>query len=368
MDYLKKLKYHFQPEKGWINDPNGLVYFDGYYHIFYQHSPNYEVPWKEPMHWGHARTKDFINWEELPIALYPYKDYDNGGCWSGTAIVKDDTLYLFYASIYTPEGTQEKIQTVSIASSKDGINFIKYENNPVIETYPKDGAPDFRDPAVTYIDGKYYLVMGTGNIEMTEARLLIYESDDLFSWKYNQIMHKWDNSKYAECPSFMETKDGFLLSTSILETSGWPYFTVMYGEFKDGTYKPEFIGCPDKGPDQYAGQIFKDSFGRCVLITWIPGWSYNGFAEKDIGCMSVPREVFVKDGKVHCYPVKEVQHLLKDSDPAIKYTDDGFVVESAKKGPFVYKGKIDDIKVIRDEYVLEIFINGGETTYSVILN
>ena len=128
MDYSQKLIYHFKPKRGWINDPNGLVYYKGYYHIFYQHSPNFEIPWQEPMHWGHARTKDFIDYEELPIALYPDKEYDNNGCWSGTAIVKDDVLYLFYASVHSAE----KIQTVSIAYSTDGINFKKYEGNPVI--------------------------------------------------------------------------------------------------------------------------------------------------------------------------------------------------------------------------------------------
>lgn len=367
MDYSKELKHHFLPRKGWINDPNGLVCFDGYYHVFYQHAPNYEVPWKEPMHWGHARTKDFLNWEELPIALYPDKDYDNGGCWSGTAIVKDDILYLFYASIYTPEGTDEKIQKVCVALSKDGINFVKHENNPVIQTYPQDGSPEFRDPAVTYIDGKYYLVMATGNEEQTQGRLLLYESDDLISWTYKKIMHCWDNAKYTECPSFMETNDGFLLATSVLETTGWPFFNVMYGEFKDGTYKPVISGCPDKGPDQYAGQIFRDNKGRCILITWIPGWGHHELSSKNIGCLSVPREVFLKDGKIHCYPVKEVQHLLKDSDPSINFTEDGFKVKRTNREDLVYKGEIKDIKVIRDEYILEIFINGGEVVYSVLL-
>ena len=107
MDYTKRLKHHYQPKSGWINDPNGLVYFCGYYHIFYQCAPNHEVPWKEPMCWGHARTKDFINFEELPIALYADMPYDSLGSWSGTAIVKDDTLYLFYASVEKlPEATE----------------------------------------------------------------------------------------------------------------------------------------------------------------------------------------------------------------------------------------------------------------------
>ena len=99
MDYKKPLKYHYKAKGGWMNDPNGLVYFNGYYHVFYQHAPHHSVPWQEPMHWGHARTKDFIEWEELPVALTPSEPYDRSGCWSGTAIVKDGRLYLFYTGI-----------------------------------------------------------------------------------------------------------------------------------------------------------------------------------------------------------------------------------------------------------------------------
>ncbi|MBO5453408.1 MAG: glycoside hydrolase family 32 protein [Clostridia bacterium] len=367
MTYLEKLKIHYKPEKGWINDPNGLVYFDEYYHIFYQYSPNYEIPWKEPMHWGHARTKDFLKWEELPVALYPDKDYDNGGCWSGTAIVKDDTLYLFYASIHTPEGTDEKIASVSVAYSKDGINFEKYEKNPVIKTYPEDGSNEFRDPALVCIDGKYYCIMATGHVESRQARLLKYESDDLFNWEYTGIMCSWDNCKYAECPSFMNAGDKYLLTSSVLKMDGWPYFDVMFGSFKDGVYTIEKSAKLDYGPDQYAGQVFKDHKGRCILITWIPSWKYAGFAEKDVGCMSVPREIFMKDGKIYGYPVKEVQHLLKDSDPAVKLTDNGFMIERTDRESVVHNGEVNDLKIIRDEYILEVFVNGGECIYSVLL-
>lgn len=131
MGYLQRPLYHFKPKSDWMNDPNGLVYFQGYYHVFYQHSPEAEVP-HHPMHWGHARTKDFIEWEELPLALCPDTAYDDQGCWSGTAIVKDGVLYLFYASL----GGSEKKQNVSVAFSADGVHFEKYESNPVIEGYP----------------------------------------------------------------------------------------------------------------------------------------------------------------------------------------------------------------------------------------
>ena len=371
MDYTKKLKYHFKTKKGWVNDPNGLVWYNGYYHVFYQHTPDSETPdLHGRMYWGHAITKDFLNWQELPVALCPDTDYDRGGCWSGTAIVKDDVLYLFYASIETvDEGeTKRKIQRVSVAYSNDGIHFEKYKGNPVIDHYPPEGGPDFRDPAVTCIDGIYYCVMASGNPETRKGRLLLYKSKDLFNWQYVGVMSEWDNCRYTECPSFMPTADGkYLLAASVCPYDKDHYFSLMHGKFENCVFTPETIGFVDKGPDQYAGQVFRDHKGRNILISWIPGWSYIGYAGKDVGSMSLPREIFVKDGVTYGYPVEEVRHLLKDSDEAVKMTDDGFVVERQGRDPLVYRGKIDDIKILRDEFILEIYVNGGQEIYSVLL-
>ena len=360
MDYTAKLNCHFATKKGWVNDPNGLVFFKGSYHIFYQHSPNYEVPWKEKMHWGHAATKDFLHFEELPVALYPDMPYDEDGCWSGTAIVKDDVLYLFYASI------KGDVQSVSVAYSDDGINFKKAENNPVIKGFPKDGCPDFRDPAVCFSDGKYYCVMASGNREKNTANLLLYESDDLLAWNYHGVMCEWENSKFAECPSFMKSGGKHLLTASVCKRDSHR-FSVMYGGFDGNTFTKLYEGEVDKGPDQYAGQVFLDDKGRTILISWIPGWSYAGFRKTDVGCMSVPREIKLIDGKIYGYPTAEVRHLMKDSDPAVKRTDDGFIIERTERPPVVYKGEIRDLKIIRDEYILEVFVNGGEEIYSVLL-
>ncbi len=360
MNYRKPLEYHFATRKGWINDPNGLVYFKGYYHIFYQHSPNYEKPWNESMHWGHARTKDFLHFEELSVALFPDKPYDKDGCWSGTAIVKDDTLFLFYASIH------DGVQSVSVAYSADGIAFSKYEGNPVIEGFPSDGCPDFRDPAVCYSEGKYYCVMASGNHEKKTANLLLYESEDLFCWSYKGILCEWENSKFAECPSFMRSGDRYLLTASVCKEDGHRFF-VMYGRFEQGRFTPEYTGEVDKGPDQYAGQVFSAPDGRTILISWIPGWRYAGYRKKDIGCMSVPREIKLVDGKIYGYPVKEVQHLLKDTDSSVIRNSQGFKIRRAGRKSVVYKGEIKDLKIIRDGYILEVFVNGGEEIYSVLL-
>lgn len=360
MDYTAALQYHFATKKGWVNDPNGLCYFKGYYHIFYQHSPNFEKPWQENMHWGHARTKDFLTFEELPVALYPDMPYDKDGCWSGTAIVKDDLLYLFYASIH------DGAQSVSVAYSEDGIRFEKYENNPVIAQYPADGCPDFRDPAVCYAQGKYYCVMASGNHAKQTANLLLYESDDLLHWDYKGILCEWENAKFAECPSFMQAGDQYLLTASVCKQDSHR-FSVMYGTFADGRFTPENMGEVDKGPDQYAGQVFADPKGRTILISWIPGWAYAGYKEKDIGCMSVPREIKLIDGKIYGFPAEEVQHLMKDSDPAVQRVADGFIIERQGRDSVQYKGEIKDLKIIRDEYILEVFVNGGEEIYSVLL-
>ena len=366
MDYLTKLKHHYRPKKGWINDPNGLCYFKGYYHIFYQHCPNCELPFKdEMMHWGHARTKDFITFEELPVALFPDKPYDIGGCWSGTAIEKDGVLYLYYASV-VKDGDAFR-QTISVAYSEDGINFTKYENNPILSEYPADGSPDFRDPALACIDGKYYCVIASSNPEHTKGRLLLYTSENMFDWDYIGVMAEWDGLKYAECPSFVAFGDKFLLAASLVGTDDSKSFSVMYGDFKDNKFTPEVISEVDKGSDQYAGQIFRDHLGRTIMITWTPGWAYGGFCERDIGCMSVPREFSLKDGKICAYPVKEARHLLSDSDSFVKIIQDGFIIPREGRPPVSYKGEIRDLKIIRDEFILEAFVNGGEEVYTVLL-
>ena len=367
MDYTQKLKYHYRPAKGWINDPNGLVYFKGYYHVFYQHAPDHEEPWYQPMHWGHARTKDFLTWEELPVALCPDNVYDNNGCWSGTAIEKDGVLYLFYASIHTPAGTKEMIQTVSIAYSKDGINFEKYKGNPVIDGYPSDGGPNFRDPAVCRIGDDLYCVMASGNAETKTGRLLLYKSEDLFDWSYVGVMSEWENCKYTECPSFVPAGKKFLLAASVNPWDKRHYFSLMFGNFENDRFEMEYAAEVDKGPDQYAGQIFLDHKGRALLISWIPGWRYRGYAKSDIGHMSVPREIKLFDGKIVAYPIEELQHLLKDEDESVKRTENGFVIERTGRDSVVYEGKINDLKILRDGYIVEVYVNGGEEIYTALL-
>lgn len=126
--------YHIQTPGGWLNDPNGLCFFKGYYHVFYQFHP-YSAEWG-PMHWGHIRSKDLVHWEQLPIALTPGAPEDSGGCFSGSAVVKDGRLYLFYTGHnYYGDGDLDHFwENQNMAYSDDGLTFHKYAGNPLIKT------------------------------------------------------------------------------------------------------------------------------------------------------------------------------------------------------------------------------------------
>lgn len=370
MDFDFNIRYHFRPAKGWINDPNGLIFFRGWYHVFYQHSPHFEAPWGEGMHWGHARTKDFLVWEELPVALTPDSPFDNNGCWSGTAIEKDGRMYLFYASIHN--GRQE----ISTAWSDDGVTFTKYAKNPIISEYPPEGSGDFRDPAVVKTEDGYRMVIASGNEEAHAGRLLLYRSEDLLHWDYLGVCYEVPGAHDCECPSFLRdvrpdaAPGAFLLATSIEfrgEKETTRDFVLMSGTFDGLRFTPLTESHPQLGPDQYAGQIFTDASGRQILITWIPGWHFAGVGDRSLGVMSLPMELTVTEDGIRTYPVSEVRHLLSDSDPALTRTEEGFVIRRETREDVVFKGGIRDLKLLRDGYVLEVFINGGEKVVTAVL-
>ena len=134
----KKLrpKFHVHAEEGWINDPNGMVVFGGRYHAFYQHYPH-DVHWG-PMHWGHVVSDDLVHWERLPVALYPGDEGDKNGCFSGTAIVWNDTLWIMYTGFTENGGGEEIRQVQCLASSTDGVHFKKHGVVIGEENLPKE--------------------------------------------------------------------------------------------------------------------------------------------------------------------------------------------------------------------------------------
>lgn len=359
---MQRSKYHFEPQRGWINDPNGLVFWKGQYHAFFQHNPEDATP-NGKMHWGHAVSEDLINWEELPIAIFPNCSYDSNGCWSGSAVVKDDILYLFYTSLR--EGDSK--QTQSLVISYDGINFSKYENNPIISDFPIDGSNDFRDPKVTLIRDTYYMVIGSGKDGV--GKILLYKSQNLFNWEYVGVLFSGEEfGNVLECPDFSKYGDKYLLIFSQMNKKT-ATTAFLYGDFDGEQFVPQIIAYPEFGPYFYSPQTFIDNKNRHLLIGWLSRWDKP--ISKDAvynGMLSLPREIKIKDGKIFSVPVEEALHLLKTDDHAVNIKNNTILIDVPWEQPLKYVcDEITDIKILRDTKTIEVFINNGEVVFSCYL-
>ena len=214
-----KPQYNISAPANWINDPNGFCYFNGEYHVFYQYHP-YSSQWG-PMHWGHVASKDLVNWKTKPIALAPTDEYDRDGCFSGSAIEKDNTLYLFYTGHVVLDKENDKddaqLQTQCIAISEDGINFKKLENNPIIniDSFPEDLnilKEHFRDPKI--FAGKnndFFLVIGAQTKQTKLGAIALYHSLDGENWQYMGSLATSNTYQMIECPDMFRMGDKYIL-------------------------------------------------------------------------------------------------------------------------------------------------------------
>ncbi|MCR2823036.1 glycoside hydrolase family 32 protein [Lederbergia panacisoli] len=320
-------QYHFTPEENWMNDPNGMVYYKGEYHLFYQHNPH-DNKWG-PMYWGHAVSKDMISWEHFPIALEPD---DLGTIFSGSAVVDwNDTSGFFdgdegLVAIFTHNGDGQK---QSIAYSKDkGRTWKTYEGNPVIPSDPE--IKDFRDPKVFWHEktNKWVMVLAAGK------KIMFYGSPNLIDWEYlSEFGNEGALGGVWECPDLFELPvDGDPNNTKwVLEVdigdgaiaggSGAQYFI---GEFDGTTFvndsDPKNVNWLDYGADFYAAQSFSDipeSDNRRIMIAWMSNWLYANQVptENWRGGASFPRVMELKttiDNQIKLFqrPIDEIQSIV----------------------------------------------------------
>ncbi|WP_130836375.1 glycoside hydrolase family 32 protein [Lachnoclostridium sp. Marseille-P6806] len=281
---------HFSAEKGWINDPNGLVYENGNYHLFYQHYPN-ATHWG-PMHWGHAVSRDLIHWEHLPMALVPD---DLGAIFSGSAIMDTDNVTGFgdgtrppMVLVYTNHNLTSKKEEQSIAYSTDYIHFTKYEGNPVIKGIPGGNSRDpkvFRNP----VRGGFSMALAT------EDCVSFYASQDLRTWEKTGEFYCGEHGLcgICECPDCfpMETPEGVLwvlivsmivpepgAGEPVMPGNRMSHVTQYYVGTFDGDRFLDTQGSPeplllDYGTDSYASVTFNDAPER-IMISWADNWDY----------------------------------------------------------------------------------------------
>lgn len=314
-------RYHFMPPAGWMNDPNGLIYFKEKYHLFFQHNP-YSTFW-DCMYWGHAVSEDMVHWEYLPEALAPSEFYDNyqkGGCFSGSAIEHDGKLFLIYTA--TANHGKGNEQTQCIAWSEDGIHFVKYEGNPVITAPEGILLSEFRDPKIWKHDGKFYVVCGASC--KGRAQALLFCSEDIFHWSFLSVLaeSRGEGGRMWECPDFFQIGEQYVLTYSPM---GVGDHTSVYqmGDFdyKTGKFVGKIMEEMDWGFDYYAPQSFLTPDGRRVVVTWANEWEWMPhfkdwgptFEDGWCGFFNLPREVRRTDnGKLQFIPVKELETLRTD--------------------------------------------------------
>lgn len=310
VDPLYKPELHFSAPVGWINDPNGFVYFRDEYHLFYQYYP-YGTQWG-PMHWGHAKSKDLLHWEHLPVALAPDQDYDKDGCFSGSAIVKDDKLWLMYTGhIVNPDGSVRQVQ--NMAYSTDGIHFEKLTSNPVVtgEMLPAELiASDFRDPKLFEKDGMYYAVVAARHREEV-GTIVLLESPDLMTWKCASIFLKGEKHQGImwECPDYFELDGVSCLAMSPMryQKDGLDYANINSSVIMTGRvdwdqkiFQLDTVKEIDHGHDFYAPQTVENAAGERIMIAWMQTWGRTNITDqlghKWACAMTMPRKLQLKDG------------------------------------------------------------------------
>lgn len=420
-----RLGHHLMPPVGWLNDPNGLCWYKGKYHVFFQYAP-FDVEGGLKF-WGHYTSEDMIDWKYEGTALYPDSSYDCHGVYSGSALVDDGKLHLFFTGNVKIDGDYDYInegrETSTLhVESEDGIHFSNKEEVISFSEYPEEFTCHIRDPKVWKENGKYFMVLG-GRLKGDKGAVLVYESGDLKEWKLLRTITTPEVFGYMwECPDYFELDGEKILSVSPQGLTREEFrFQNIYqsGYFilkEDGSVDVKDFREWDMGFDFYAPQTFTDVQGRRILIGWMgmpdadeeyvnktieEGWQH---------CLTVPRELKLKDGKILQYPVKELENLrkektvLNDENSAVELrveVNEGFdlVLEEIAltgssfqismggqmlfryengtaeigfpgvtgAGRKVRKAQINELRNIRflvDTSAAEIYLNDGETVFS----
>jgi len=350
---------HFTPSLGWMNDPNGLIFFKGEYHLFYQYHP-YQTKWHQ-MYWGHAVSHDLITWQELPIALAPsevYEDSTEGGCFSGTAIVHEGTLYLFYTAV-AKNAAGQLVQKQCVAMSEDGRLFSKYENNPILQndSLGKEN-PHFRDPKVWQKDHTFYMLVGVSQDNV--GKLVLYRSENLLEWTLMGVAFEEPNAWMLECPDFYELDGKDVLTFSPVGIKG-EYSSYLIGrlDYEKGRFQVESRGILDYGVDFYAPQTFLTPEGERYVIGWQNGWEWmyewNGFGELTenswCGAMSIPRKVIRKGDRLHALLPKEISQLKAAETVIYDTQTDGYQ---------------KSVSTIQKPTLIELSLEAGETPITLV--
>ena len=280
-----RLTHHLMPPVGWLNDPNGLCWYKGRYHVFFQYSP-FEANGGLKF-WGHYSSEDMISWRYEGVPLLPDSIYDCHGVYSGSAIAEKDKLHLFYTGNIKMDGDYDYINNGRQSStlhveSADGLHFGTKEVAVSCEDYPENYTCHIRDPKVWKEGEEYRMILG-GRQKSDQGAVLFYRSEDLKNWKFDSELTTEKAFGYMwECPDFYPVGDKYVLM-----------FSPMGGKERTSVYLVGWANAWD----------------------WMPFWKDWGptYQEGWCGFYNIPREaVLAEDNTLKFIPVKELQDLRKN--------------------------------------------------------
>ncbi|MGA4006481.1 glycoside hydrolase family 32 protein [Ralstonia nicotianae] len=308
--------YHLCPPQGLLNDPNGLIFWRGAYHVFYQWNPH--GCRHENKHWAHARSTDLIHWELLPPALAPDAPYDEDGCYSGCAVEVDGDLFLLYSgNVRSPDGGRASYQC--LAHSRDGVGFDKL--GPVINGVLPGYTGHFRDPKAWRQGDHWYAVLGAQRTDLTGTVLLL-KSPDLRQWQsLGELIAPALPCYMYECPDLftLDRRTVLVCCQQTMETGAGGNRRSDVAGYMLGQIDLERAQFPhsgfrplDQGFDFYAPQTLLGPDGRRLLIGWMglpvqpqtptiaSGWMH---------CLTLPRELTLEGDQLMQRPARELAML-----------------------------------------------------------
>ena len=372
IDEKYRPQIHFTPDKNWVNDPNGMVYYKGKYHLFFQHSPNSTV-WSD-ISWGHATSNDLVHWERKPIAIYP----DSLGLiFSGSAVVDKNNssglgkngitplvaMYTSHDMLKEKAGVID-VENQSIAYSLDeGETWIKYNANPVLKN---PGVRDFRDPKVFWHEQSKNWVASIA----AQDQISLYASSDLKNWKKLSDFGKTIGSHDGvwECPDLFpmeyEGKTVWVLIVNINPggPNGGSASQYFVGDFNGKEFKCDYKQTKwiDYGPDEYAGVTWSNTGNRKLFIGWMSNWQYANIVptEKFRNAFTIPRELGLKNINEQYYvtstQVSELKKMEKQSIVINNLTINGSTDLTSKIGNMEVPSKFNLVLSNKNDFSIEL--------------
>ena len=421
MEETMKQQYHLEPDRGLLNDPNGLSWFNGKYYVFFQWN-RFEKnhSYKE---WGLFTSEDLLKWKFEGSAVLPDQEYERDGVYSGSGYVIDNQLCLFYTGNNKKGGQRKSSQCLAV--TKDGR---RYQKKGIILNTPKDYTEHFRDPKV--FQGKhsdYFMVVG-GQQKNGKGAIALCHSEDGKKWDYQSMLAVSEQYEMIECPDLFELNGKTVLlfnpqkRNNEIDESRYSFSAYKIGEFQeesgafqDGNLDDGYKKM-DAGFDFYAPQTFLSPDGRRILLAWMSRMEEEqekifSRTEENIHCMTLPRELSLQGGKLCQKPIRELYGLLGREIAAVYQVDEWKAnpeertfflrmqrtgekqdfcilfhqkeaelkyISKEKKLVFSRRNWVDgsmenrsamidtwnEIEIWSDHSSMEIFVNGGQTVFS----